>query len=238
MKGKGIFVTGTDTGVGKTLVSGGLAAVLREKGVDVGVMKPVESGCSRKNGKLQPEDALFLREMAGSQDEMELVNIYALEHPLAPAIAAKMERVEIKKAAILEALKILLLRHEFVIVEGVGGLLVPLYDNYFVAHLVKDMNLPLLIVARASLGTINHTLLTLSYARQIGLSVTGLVMNRASASTGEVEDSPWRADALNPSAIKRWAKAPLLGVMPFIPDISKPSVMEAVRNNLNLEPIL
>ena len=223
---KGIFITGTDTGVGKTLIAGGLAAVMREKGVNVGVMKPVESGCSRKNGKLQPQDALFLREMADCQDELELVNLYALEHPLAPAMAAEIEQVEIKKAAILKTFKILQSRHEFIIVEGVGGLLVPLYDDYFVAHLVKDMDLPLLIVARASLGTINHTLLTSSYAQNEGLKVRGLVMNRTSAFTGE-------ADALNPSAIKRWMEAPLLGVMPFIPDVSKTSIIEAVRNNLD-----
>lgn len=236
--GRGIFITGTDTGVGKTLVAGGLAAALREKGVDVGVMKPVESGCSRKHGKLVPEDALFLREMAGCQDEMELVNIYALEYPLAPAAAAEIEGVEIKKAAILEALKILLSRHEFVIVEGVGGLLAPLYDNYFVANLAKGINLPLLVVTRASLGTINHTLLTLSYANRIGLKVIGLVMNSTSVSPEEVKNSPQRADNLNPAALKRWAKAPLLGVIPFISNISKDSIRQAISDNMDISPIL
>lgn len=228
--GRGIFVTGTDTGVGKTIVAGGIAAALRDRGVDVGVMKPVESGCPRRNGKLLPEDAIFLKEMAGSRDEPGLINLYALEYPLAPALAAEIEGMEIRKAAILEALKVLLSRHKFVIVEGVGGLLAPLYRNYFVAHLARDMKLPLLVVIRASLGTINHTLLTLSYADNMGLEVTGLVMNNTVVSA--------KADDLNPAAIKRWAKEPLLGVMPFMHDISRDFLVEAVRNNLNLEPVM
>lgn len=236
--GKGIFITGTDTGVGKTLVAGGLAAVLRERGVDVGVMKPVESGCRRQNGKLLPEDALFLRDMAQCSDELDLVNLYALEHPLAPALAAEVEKIEINPGRILQTLHILLSRHELVIVEGVGGLLVPLYGNYFVSNLAKELNFPIIIVTRASLGTINHTLLTLSYTSVTGFDVLGLVMNNTSASSRATGDSPWKADTLNPSAIRRWAKAPLLGMLPFIPEITRDSIMQAIRDNLDLGPIL
>ncbi len=236
--GKGIFITGTDTGVGKTLVAGGLAAALREKGFDVGVMKPVESGCVRQNGKLVPGDALFLREMAQCQDELEMVNLYALEHPLAPSLAAEMEQVGIEKTLILEAVHIMLSRHQLVIVEGVGGMLVPLNGNYFVANLAKELNLPIVIVTRTNLGTINHTLLTLSYSSGMGLDVMGLVMNNTSAPSRQAAGSSWRADALNPSAIQRWAKAPLLGVLPFIPEITRDSVIRAITDSLNLEPLM
>lgn len=229
--GKGLFITGTDTGVGKTLVAGGLAAVLREKGIDVGVMKPVESGCRREKGRLLPEDALYLKDMAQVQDSLNLVNIYALEYPLAPALAADLEGMKINPASIKEAAEQLLSRHELVIVEGVGGLLVPLNDIYFVADLARDLNLPLLIVARASLGTINHTLLTLSYAYGIGLEVIGLVLNHASSAQG-------LAEAFNPMALRLWSQAPLLGVIPFLPDLSIPLIKQAIKENLDLEPIL
>lgn len=228
---RGIFVTGTDTGVGKTLIAGGLAAVLRDRGVDVGVMKPVESGCRRQNGRLIPEDALFLRDMAQCTDDMSLVNIYALERPLAPALAAEIEKVKISKSRILKAVKALLSRHEFVIVEGVGGLLVPLYGNYFVAGLAKDLNLPIVIVSRASLGAINHSLLTLSFARSSGIKIKGLVMNHTSADCGE-------AEAMSPAAIKRWGKSPLLGVIPFLIDKNRDSIAKAVRENINMDALL
>src|SRR4030042_4169582 len=122
---KGIFVTGTDTGVGKTLVAGGLPALFRENGIDVGVMKPVESGCPRENGILVPKDALFLKEMSGCQDGLDLINPYALEHPLAPALAADLERVEIRLEVIQEAYSILASRHNLVLVEGAGGVVCP-----------------------------------------------------------------------------------------------------------------
>lgn len=231
MTGKGIFITGTDTGVGKTLVASGIAAALRDRGVDVGVMKPIESGCTRYNGKLRPGDALFLKEMAQCQDEQGLINLYALEHPLAPALAAEIEGVKISIEPVVEALSILLSRHELVIVEGVGGLLVPIYKNYFVADLAKDMSLPLIIVARSTLGTINHTLLTLSHARKEGLKILGLVMNNCCNSQGQ-------AEKLNPSALKRWTGAPLLGVMPFIPELNRNTIAGAIREHIDLETVL
>ncbi len=93
--GKGVFITGTDTGVGKTFIAGGLARVWYERGKRVGVMKPVESGCERLNGGLQPHDALFLKKMSSSIEDLDLINPYRLEQPLAPSVAADLEGVEI-----------------------------------------------------------------------------------------------------------------------------------------------
>lgn len=227
--GKGIFITGTDTGVGKTLVAGGLAALLRESGLNVGVMKPVESGCLRKNGILIPKDALSLREMAGCQeDELPLINPYALEHPLAPALAAEMEGIEIRLEVIREAYFTLTSRHDLILVEGAGGLLVPLTSHSFMADLPRELGgLPLLVVARAALGTINHTLLTLHYARKEKLKVMGIVLNHTSPEYG-------LAESLNPGALRRWEKTPFMGLLPFLPNTDKESITKTIEANLNL----
>lgn len=229
--GKGIFITGTNTGVGKTLVAGGLAALLREMGVDVGVMKPVETGCLRQKAGLVPQDALFLKEMSGCHDELELVNPYALEHPLAPALAAEMEGLEIKLEVIKEAYHTLASRHELVLVEGAGGLLVPLTANCFMSDLAKELgNLPLLVVTQALLGTINHTLLTLYYTRKEALTVLGIIINNTSPERG-------LAESLNPGALQRWGGVVLLGNIPFLPCLDPDTIKEAIRVNLNIGPI-
>ena len=227
----GIFITGTDTGVGKTLVTGGLAALLQERGIDVGVMKPVESGCRRENGSLVPEDALFLKEMSGCQDELQLINPYALEHPLAPALAAELEGVDIRLEVIREAYLILASRHELVLVEGAGGMLVPIAAHYFMADLARELGgLPLLVVARALLGTINHTLLTLYYARREGTEVLGIVMNHTSPQQG-------LAESLNREALYRWGEVPFLGSLPFLPNPDPESIKRAIKANLDVTSI-
>ena len=228
--GKGLFITGTDTGVGKTLVSIGLITLFKEMGMRVGVMKPVESGCQRKNGGLIPEDTVLLKNAAESQDDPEIINPYALEAPLAPALAAEMEGVEIRLEVIQRAFEILASRHDLVIVEGAGGFLVPIFGDFFMADLAKKLNLPILLVTEAKLGIINHTLLTLSNARERGIPVLGIVMNQTSEQQGLPE-------TLNPDALKRWAKAPFLGALPFIPGFDKETIKRTVQTNLNLGPI-
>jgi dethiobiotin synthetase len=228
--GKGLFITGTDTGVGKTLVGVGLVNLFKERGMHVGVMKPMESGCRREEGRLIPEDAILLKNAAESQDDLDIINPYALEAPLAPALAADMEGVEIRLEVIQRAFEILTSRHDIVIVEGAGGFLVPLFGDYFMADLAKQWDLPLLVVTGDKLGIINHTLLTLAHARERKIPVLGIVMNRTADQHGLPE-------ALNPDALKRWAKAPFLGSIPFLPGPDKEAVKEAMRTNLNLGPI-
>jgi dethiobiotin synthetase len=228
--GKGLFITGTDTGVGKTLVSMGLITLFKERGMHVGAMKPVESGCRRDNGGLIPEDAIQLKNAAKSQDDLDIINPYALEAPLAPALAAEMEGVEIRLEVIRRAFGALTSRHDMVIVEGAGGFLVPIFGDFFMADLAKELHLPLLLVTEAKLGIINHTLLTLAHARERGIPVLGIVMNRTSDQQGLPE-------MLNPVALKRWAKTPFLGSIPFMPGFDKEAVKRVIQTNLNLGPI-
>lgn len=212
---KGIFITGTDTGVGKTTVAVGLVHMLKERGLDVGVMKPVATGARQghsqlrqQGGKKVSEDARLLMEAANSQDPYELINPVCLSTPAAPSVAAQEEGVSIELKHIWEAFKTLKSRHQFLVVEGIGGLLVPINGNILVADIARKMALPLVIVARASLGTINHTLLTIEAARKRRLKVAGVVLNSPD-SQGALK----QRDS-NKEEIERLSGIPVLGVIP------------------------
>lgn len=207
--GKGIFITGTDTGVGKTFIAGGLARVWFKAGKRVGVMKPIESGCVRSGKGLQPQDALFLKEMSSSTDDLDVITPYRLEHLLAPSIAAELEGVEIDPQKIERIYRQLERTHDLMLVEGAGGLLVPLYKTFTSADLIKLLGIPMVVVARNGLGTINHTLLTVEHARSNGLTVLGVIINNLS-------DGPDPSKENNPQIIKELSGLPLLGVIPYL----------------------
>ncbi len=167
---KSLFVTGTDTDVGKTVATALLVCHLQNRGIDVGVMKPFATGCVRVDGELQSSDAIFLRAATGVNDELELINPCRWEEPLAPMVAARRAGNQNWDAlgACESAYRELAQRHECVVVEGVGGWLVPLQEKRVAstcsvlsnADLALRLNLECVIVARRALGTINHTLLT------------------------------------------------------------------------------
>jgi dethiobiotin synthetase len=175
----GLLVIGTDTGVGKTVVACGLARALLLRGVKVGVMKPVASGALRTHAGLVSEDARLLREAARAQYPMEWLNPVALEPPLAPVPAARLSGATVSLAAVEQAFRRIRAEHEVVIVEGIGGLLVPLVRGVTIAELGRRWGLTAVAVARTTLGTVNHTLLTIESARRRGLTVLGVVFNRA-----------------------------------------------------------
>jgi dethiobiotin synthetase len=206
----GFFITGTDTGVGKTLIAGSVARALALQGRRVGVMKPFESGCRREGRIVIPNDALFLRTMAGTQDDLALICPYALERPLAPAIAAHKQRVRIDLRKITAAFKRISTRYEITLVEGAGGIMVPINRNHLLIDVVRLLNLPLIVVARTGLGTINHTLLTIREALRAGIRVRGIILNKMTPEMDESEDT-------NPAFITRFTRMPILGQMPYIP---------------------
>ena len=200
---RSLFVTGTDTGVGKTVVSCTLARALGLRGEDVGVMKPVETGV----GEAGPLDAIALREAAGVEDPLKDICPQRFALPAAPSVAAAAEQREVDLAAVRSAFARIAARHDGVIVEGAGGLLVPVADSLCMADLARDLGLPILVVARAALGTINHTLLTLEVAVARGLEVLGVVISHAG---GRISD----ADAANLSELRDALGAGLVGEIP------------------------
>ena len=212
---KGIFITGTDTGVGKTVVTAGLAAALRDAGVDVGVMKPVETGCPGYADGRHGADAEFLARCAGVEDSPDLVCPYRLRDPLAPSIAAELEGVTLDLERIRDSYRVLAARHEIVLVEGAGGLAVPIRDDYLMAHLARDLDLPLLVVARPSLGTLSHTFLTVRYAESLGLRVLGVVVSNVPS-----EYHQGLAERTNPQLLPRLTGVPLLATLQHDPNLS------------------
>jgi len=211
MKPRSVFVTGTDTGVGKTVVAAGLAALYRSMGVDVGVMKPVQSGGVWRDGSLVSEDSAFLVAAAQADDCPSLVNPYCFEPAVSPHVAALLSGARVEAEVILGAYHKLAARHEVVIVEGAGGLLVPFADDLLVADLVRMLDLPLLVVARLGLGTINHTLLTVRHAQSLGIEVAGIVFNQAEPAEEGI------AERTNPPTVQQLSDVPVLGVVPHLP---------------------
>jgi dethiobiotin synthetase len=179
----GLFVTGTDTEVGKTYVAALIARQLASQGRRVGVYKPVASGCSEEQGVLVSDDAQRLWEAAGRPGELERVCPQRFRAPLAPHLAAAAEGRTIDEDLLRSGVDYWRERSEVVIIEGAGGLMCPLGEDIYVADLVHDFGYPLLIVARNALGTVNHTLQTLITAAAFceGLPIAGIVLNHTSA---------------------------------------------------------
>ncbi|HMF14419.1 MAG TPA: dethiobiotin synthase, partial [Gemmataceae bacterium] len=181
---KGLFITGTDTGVGKTTVAAGLARLLRGRGVNVRVSKPVATGAQRVDGRWISSDTMALVEAAGADNAVEAVTPWEFSEPVAPAVAARRHGVALSLDLLVRAVRDVDRPGAVVLVEGVGGLLCPIADSATVADLAKRLHLPLVVVARRSLGTLSHTLLTLEVARSRGLDVAGVVVNETEPCSG------------------------------------------------------
>lgn len=237
MKSKpGIFITGTDTGVGKTLVAAGLAMVLKERGIRVGVMKPVATGCFGEEGHLVSEDAVFLMESIQGEYPA-LINPVRYRNALAPYVASQLERRPADLDAIRKAYHELEKQCDFMIVEGVGGVLVPITREYLVVHMIREMNLPVLIVARNVLGAINHTLLTVDACQIRGFDIRGIIFNRVQ----EVNLS--LVENTNPKAIHDLSGVPMLGSLPQLEGVDVAScqfgkLKEVFQERIRVDKIL
>jgi len=174
---KSLFVTGTDTDVGKTCVSASIVKNLRDMDIDVGVMKPFASG-HKKNSNSLPQDVEILMKYSGSQDPIDLVNPYFFEIPTSPYDAAKILVQKINLQKVIDAYNKLLSSHDLVIVEGIGGLMTPITQNYFVSNLISELDIDTIVVMGSKLGTVNHTLLTYEHCKQMQLKLKGFVINQ------------------------------------------------------------
>jgi dethiobiotin synthetase len=185
---RGLFVTGTDTGVGKTVLAAALAAALRADGVDVAAFKPAVTGLDEPEPDRPPDHELLAAVTGRRVDE---VAPHRLGPAVSPHLAAELEGIELDPAALLAAARGL--RADVVIAEGVGGLLVPLTLGYTVRDLAVDLGWPVVIAARPGLGTINHSLLTVEAARAAGLDVRAVVLTPWPATPGAIEPSNFEA---------------------------------------------
>ncbi len=200
----GVFITGTDTGVGKTVITAALAWTMVQAGRKVAVMKPVQTG----TGLPGLTDIEFIERVLGAKYDVDDVCPYRFREPLSPLSASKISGIKIDTERIKQAYHKLRSMSDLVVVEGAGGLLVPILDNYLMADLASDLGLPLLIVTRPDLGTLNHTALTVESARRRGIDVIGIVINR-------FPPSPGLAERTNPELIASMTGAPIAGVFPL-----------------------
>ncbi len=191
-KGKpGLFITGTDTGVGKTYVAVMIVRSLRAAGHRVGVYKPVASGCRREGGRWISDDAVALWEAAGRPGSLAEVCPQCFGAPLAPPVAARQEGRQVDMHLLREGLRVWQRQSDLVVVEGAGGLMSPVSETALVGDLAAEFGFPLVIVGRNALGTINHSLLTLFAAHGWpwgatgGLSVAGVVLNQCCDPAGD-----------------------------------------------------
>ena len=212
---RGLFVTATDTGVGKTEVSCALLRAARASGLDAIGMKPAQSGAEPG----VPSDAERLWDACDRAEPLEAICPYSFAAPLAPAAAARLEGRTVSLDRIIDAARALAARHAAVIVEGAGGLLVPLTERETYADLAVALGLPMLVVARAGLGTVNHAALTCEALARRGLAVAAVVLNRAAGA-----DDP--SVPHNAGAVARLTGARVIGPLPHVPDIvARPTVL-------------
>ncbi len=240
---KGFFITGTDTGVGKTIIAGALILAIRSLGLRVCGMKPIETGCLKSKFKAQssklkvkekvliPSDGIFLKEIADMDDSIDVITPIRLENPLAPFPASEIEGIPVDIEKIKNVYAELAKKYDAVVIEGIGGLLVPINYNYFVLDLAKDFGLPIIIVSRSGLGTINHTLLTVNYAMKEGLNVAGIILNYSRPPENTL------AEETNPEVIRQISPVPILGIFPYIESKERVTLEKIALRSLNTRKI-
>lgn len=210
----GLFITATDTEVGKTLITGAIARLLCNAGKKVGVLKPVASGCRYDREGLVSADAEFLAVCAETDYPLSVITPVCYKTPAAPLVCAAIEQRPVNFEAIAAAYGYLCQTCDVVLVEGIGGALVPLTETETILDVAAAMDLPMVIVARPNLGTINHTLLTLAAVRAAGLPVAGVVINGYNALSADVPEET------APEVIARCGQTSILTIVPYDEDSS------------------
>ncbi|MGH0033661.1 MAG: dethiobiotin synthase [Myxococcota bacterium] len=210
--GRGWFVTGTDTGVGKTQVACGLLACLRRRGLSVGVYKPAETGCPEVDGRLRGDDAVRLQTAAGAGQPLDSVTAALYAEPAAPLVAAENAGDTLSLERLAEGHRRVAEAYDRVLVEGAGGLLVPVAEGVTFADLARELKLPVLCVVGSRLGCINHALLTLDALATRRIPVAGWILNELDAAPEER-----LAHQTHRAVLERFAPAPCLGTLPPLP---------------------
>ncbi|MCK5171886.1 MAG: dethiobiotin synthase, partial [Planctomycetes bacterium] len=208
-KAKGLFITGTDTGVGKTLVAGGIARVLSEAGHRVGVFKPVASGCRKEREGLVSDDAEFLAHCSNCDLPLSVINPVTFITPAAPVLCEGVERCAVDFEQIAVSYRCICKESDFVIVEGIGGMRVPISRGVDVGAMAAEFGLPVVLVSRPGLGTINHTLLSIDSIRAAGLRVAGVVISGYDLATAGL------AEETAPGIIAEWGQVDVLTILSF-----------------------
>ncbi|MBI1662843.1 MAG: dethiobiotin synthase [Nitrosopumilus sp.] len=225
---KSLFIAGTDTDVGKTYITAGLAVVLRKMGVDVGVMKPFAAGDAQKKG-YKSEDVEILSSAAQTCDPENLVNPQFFSIPASPYTAWKKLKTKPKVSTVLSSFKKLSKLHKVILVEGMGGIMTPILKDYYITNLIKEMKIPTVIVTRSKIGTVNHTVMTVKMCEKYKIPIKGIIINDFESGY-PIKDLT--SDLQNLTGIK------VLGSIPFIKDMSDVSLNRIFKKNIDLKSLL
>jgi dethiobiotin synthetase len=223
----GLLITGTDTGVGKTIIAGAIAHWFRRRGSKVAVCKPCATGCVHRREGLVSEDAEFLAHCADTPHSLELVCPQCYAEALAPAVAAERAKQPLDWQTIDRALQTMAADADVMIVEGIGGIMTPMDGKNTFLDVAAWLKLPAVIVARPGLGTINHTLLTCLALRSRKVRIAGVVIN------GYPAETPPPAEETNPRAIEKWGKTSVLCVVPKVTGPLQPNLPADVLAAIN-----
>ena len=229
MEQKGFFITGTDTCVGKTTIAAAIAWNMKRKGLDVGVMKPFATADKRYSLKYKSADAGILATVADVSDTYDNINPFFYTLPTAPYTASLVKRsarVDISRA--ISCYYKLASLHDRMIVEGIGGILVPLTRNKSLADFARAINLPVLVVARFQIGMINHILLTLSACVDYSLKVKGIILNDLTNWKGQVKKK------VLIETIEKVSKVRVVATIPFMENDTPKKVAEALETSRSL----
>jgi dethiobiotin synthetase len=225
---KSLFIAGTDTDVGKTYITAGLAVVLRKMDVDVGVMKPFAAGSAQKKG-YKSEDIEILSRAANTCDPENLVNPQFFPIPASPYTAWKKLKTKPKISTILSSFKKLTTLHDMILVEGMGGIMTPILKDYYITNLIKEMKIPTVIVTRSKIGTVNHTIMTVKMCEKYKIPIKGIIINNF--------DKGYPIKDLTRD-LENLTGVPVLGSIPFIKDMSNASLFRIFKKNLDLKLLL
>ncbi|WP_058486603.1 dethiobiotin synthase [Defluviitalea phaphyphila] len=222
---KGVFIVGTDTDVGKTIITAGLIYVLRSNGYNTSYFKGALSGALEKENMLIPQDTKIVSEVSNLKEDYNNITPYVYKTAVSPHLAAKIENKPIKLNVIKEKYSYLKEKYDYIVAEGSGGIICPLIDDkrglYTLENLIKDLKMSVIIVARAGLGTINHTVLTVEYIKKIGINIKGIIINN------------YKEEILyddNIQMIEKLTKVPIIGKFKYIENLEN-NLVENIRKN-------
>ena len=232
---KSIFIVGTGTDIGKTFISGGIVNRLKTINKSVCYFKPVQSGASINSEQIS--DIEFVKKMSDVPQNIESMNTYSFEEPLSPHLAAKRNRVWIDKKKILEQYENLKSNHEYIVIEGAGGVIVPISEDYYIYDLIKDMKADAIVVADSKVGTINQTCLTIDFLKRQKISVNGVIINKYEGNFYE-DDNIKMIEKISGVKVKTILENINLSNGKLISEVDKILIEKEYDKNLNEEIIL
>jgi dethiobiotin synthetase len=226
---KSYFITGTDTDVGKTYVTAGLAAAIQNNGINVGIMKPFAAGAQEKIS-YKSKDVQILAEAAHVNDDEKLINPYFFPIPASPYTATRNLGVKVDVGVVINSLKKLQTIHDVILVEGMGGIMTPILDNYFITNLIKDMNLETIVVCSSRIGTVNHTIMTCKMCKNFGIKIRGLIINNLDKQGYTINELKRDLESLT--------RIPVIGCIPYIQDFTIDKISEIVSKEIDIKTLV